>query len=117
MEVNKQLSRSWKSYIQNPYLLLAISRLRVPALFVYGEHDIRPSWPVKQVAQLLPFARFELIKRAEHVIWFSHQDELRRLLREFVDENCQTQARPVTGLCFGFSAALTATIDIVQHLR
>ena len=85
-EVNKQLNRSWKSYIQNPNLLLAISRLRVPALFVYGDRDIRPSWPVEQVAQLLPFARFKLIKGAEHVIWFSHQHELRRLLRDFVDE-------------------------------
>jgi proline iminopeptidase len=86
MEVNKQLNRSWKSYIQNPNLLSAISRLQVPACFVYGDRDIRPSWPIEQVAQLLPFARFELIKGAEHVIWFSHQNELRRLLREFIDE-------------------------------
>ena len=85
-EVNKQLNRSWKSYIQNPNLLLNLSRLRVPSLFVYGERDIRPSWPIKQVAQLLPFARFELINGAEHVIWFSHQNELRRSLRKFVDE-------------------------------
>ncbi len=86
MEVNKQLNRSWKSNIQNPNLLLAISRLRMPALFVYGDRDIRPSWPVEQVAQLLPFARFELITGAGHVVWFSHQNELRRLLRNFVDE-------------------------------
>lgn len=86
MEVNKQLNRSWKGYIQNPNLLLDISRLRVPALFVYGERDIRPSWPIKQVAQLLPDAHFQQIQGAEHVIWFSHQNELRRTLREFVDE-------------------------------
>lgn len=85
-EVNKQLNRSWKTYIQNPNLLSAISKLRVPALFVYGDRDIRPSWPTEQIAQLLPQARFELIKGAEHVIWFSHQDHLRRLLREFIDE-------------------------------
>ena len=86
LEVNKQLNRSWKTYIQNPNLLLSISRLRVPALFVYGDQDIRPSWPIKQVAQLIPHARFELIEGAEHVIWFSHREELRRLLREFVDD-------------------------------
>jgi proline iminopeptidase len=86
MEVNKQLNRSWKSYIQNPNLLLAISKLRVPALFVYGGRDIRPSWPIKQVAQLLPYGRLKLIEGAEHVIWFSHQKELRRVLRELVDE-------------------------------
>ena len=86
LEVNKQLNHSWKTYIQNPNLLLSISRLRVPALFVYGDRDIRPSWPIKQVAQLIAHARFELIEGAEHVMWFSHREELRRLLREFVDD-------------------------------
>lgn len=84
MEVNRQLSRSWKRYIQSPGLLRAISRLTVPALFVYGERDIRPSWPVEQVARLIPNARFELIEGAEHVIWHSHPDELESLLRTFV---------------------------------
>jgi proline iminopeptidase len=85
-EVNKQLNRSWKGYIQNPTLLRTISRLRVPALFVYGDRDIRPSWPVEQVANLMPNARFEFIKGAEHVIWFSHPNELKSILRSFVDD-------------------------------
>jgi proline iminopeptidase len=88
-EVNEQVNRSWKSYIQNSDLLLGLSRLRVPALFVYAERDIRPSWPVKQIAHLMPDARFELIKGAEHVIWFSHEHELRTLLRDFVGEVIQ----------------------------
>lgn len=83
-EVNKQLNSDWKRYIQNPDLLSSISRLRVPALFVYGERDIRPSWPVEQIARLMPAAHFDLIEGAEHVVWFSHDNELRMLLREFV---------------------------------
>lgn len=70
--------------VQRPDLLLKLSKLQAPALFVYGERDIRPSWPIKQVAQLMPNARFELIDGAEHVIWFSPQNELRVLLREFI---------------------------------
>ena len=85
-KVNKQINNDWKRYIQNPDLLSAISRLRVPALFVYGDQDIRPSWPVEQIARLMPAARFELIEGAEHVIWFSHENELRVLLRAFVQE-------------------------------
>ena len=85
-EVNKQLNRSWKCYIQKPGLLKAISQLELPALFVYGESDIRPSWPVEQVANLIPQGRFDLIKGAEHVIWFSHESELKWLLRRFVDD-------------------------------
>jgi proline iminopeptidase len=84
-EVNREINLSWKHYIQKPGLLKAISQLTVPALFVYGEKDIRPSWPVEQVVNLLPNARFELIKGAEHVIWFSHDKELKSLLRRFVD--------------------------------
>jgi proline iminopeptidase len=86
MEVNRQLNRSWKRYVQRPELLRAISGLAVPALFVYGDRDIRPSWPVEQMARLMPDARFELIEGAEHVIWFSHPDELRSLLRVFVGD-------------------------------
>jgi proline iminopeptidase len=85
-EVNEQLSRSWKAYIQNPTLLRTISRLRVPALIVYGDKDIRPSWPVEQVANLLSNAHFELIEGAEHVIWFSHPNELRSILRNYIDD-------------------------------
>jgi proline iminopeptidase len=91
MEVNKQLNRSWKSYIQNPNLLLAISRLRIPSLFVYGARDIRPSWPAQQVAHLIPHARFELIEGAEHVIWFSHFTELKLALRSFVENLRQNE--------------------------
>jgi proline iminopeptidase len=85
-QVNTQLSHSWKRYIQNPGLLRSISRLTVPALFVYGGRDIRPRWPVEQVARLMPNARFELIEGAEHVTWFSHPDELKSLLRSFHGE-------------------------------
>ncbi|HZN01187.1 MAG TPA: alpha/beta hydrolase [Pyrinomonadaceae bacterium] len=85
-EVNQEVNRSWKSYIHDPELLLAISRLSIPALFVFGDKDIRPSWPTRQITNLMPHARFELIEGAEHVIWHSHQTELRALLREFFDK-------------------------------
>ena len=83
-EVNRQVNSSWKRYVQHPGLLKSISELNVPALFAYGDRDIRPSWPIEQVARLMPAARFELIEGAEHVIWFSHPEELRSLLRAFV---------------------------------
>jgi len=89
-EVKNQLNLAWKRYIQNPSLLRALSELSVPALFVYGDRDIRPRWPTEQIAHLMPHARFELIEGAEHVIWYSHADELRLLLREFVRSDCET---------------------------
>jgi proline iminopeptidase len=97
MEVNRQVSRSWKRYIRNPELLRAISRLTATALFVYGERDIRPGWPVEQVAHLMPNARFELIEGAGHVIWFSHPDELKSLLRTFFGEVYEQAQQSVSG--------------------
>jgi proline iminopeptidase len=83
-QVNQQVNRSWKSYIQHPNLLKAISRLEIPALFVYGEEDIRPRWPVEQLANLMPKAHFELIEGAAHCIWLTHPNELRLALRGFL---------------------------------
>ena len=58
LEVNAQVNQSWKQYIQRPSLLNDIAHLHRPALSLYGNHDIRPSWPVEQIAQLVPDAHF-----------------------------------------------------------
>lgn len=84
MDVNRQLNRRWRQYIQHPTLLKRISELAVPALFVYGGEGIRQRWPTEQVANLMPGARFELIEGARHAVWLTHGDELRVLLRDFV---------------------------------
>lgn len=84
MEVNRQGNVSWKEYIQRPKLWKEISGLNRPALFLYGGRDIRPSWPVEQVAALLPDAQFHRIEDADHHIWTSHPDTMRELVRNFV---------------------------------
>ena len=86
MEVNAQVGQSWRQYVREPTLLRRIADLNVPALFAYGEKDIRPSWPVEQLARLLPKGRFELIKNAPHAIWVDHAEELKPILREFVEQ-------------------------------
>jgi pimeloyl-ACP methyl ester carboxylesterase len=40
----------------------------------------------------MPDARFELIEGAEHVVWLSHPDELKSLLRTF-DSNVGRRAQ------------------------
>lgn len=84
MTVNSELNASFREYVRQPHILRAISALQIPALFVWGEADIRPQWPVEQLAHLLPRARFVLIKNAPHVIWHTHAQELRRELRSFL---------------------------------
>ncbi|MBI5095087.1 MAG: alpha/beta hydrolase [Candidatus Hydrogenedentes bacterium] len=83
-DVNPEVNESWKEFVRRPDLLRRIAGLTVPALFVYGENDIRPSWPVEQLAQLLPYGQFVLISGAAHVIWLTHANALQNQLRDFV---------------------------------
>ena len=84
MEVNRQGNASWKEYIRQPNLWKGIAQLDRPALFLYGADDIRPSWPVEQVAALMPDAEFRLIEGADHHLWTSRAQIMRALLRAFV---------------------------------
>jgi proline iminopeptidase len=86
MEVNAQVNRSWKAYIQRPSLLNEIAHLERPALFLYGDQDIRPSWPIEQVARLLPNASFQMIAGADHHLWVTHAEPMREPLRNFVQQ-------------------------------
>lgn len=82
-EVNRQGNDSWREYIKKPDLLIRISELDIPALFIHGTDDIRPGWPGEQIASLMPNAIYETID-AEHYIWLFRPDELKQLLREFI---------------------------------
>jgi proline iminopeptidase len=82
-EVNKEGNDSWYKFIKKPELLKEISELDIPALFISGRFDIRPSWPAEQIARLMPDASFTNID-AEHYIWLFQPDQLKRLLRTFI---------------------------------
>lgn len=86
MEVNKQVHATWKEYIQRVYLLRYLADLYLPALFIYGGEDIRPSWPAEQVAMLLPYASFVLFPQSAHNIWLTDAKRLKRELRNFIKE-------------------------------
>ena len=85
-EVNRVGNASWREFIKRPTLLRRIAELGVPSLAVHGGEDIRPDWPVRQLAHLLPDARFELIGGAEHHMERTRPDGLRRLLRAFLGD-------------------------------
>jgi proline iminopeptidase len=84
MEVNRVGNDSTYDYCQRPDLLRRIARLDVPMLAIAGSEDIRPVWPVLQIVNLMPNARFELLEGAGHDLWLTHADVLRMLLRRFL---------------------------------
>lgn len=89
-EVNKIVHRSlvdsWRTFIKKPNLLKDISNLQLPTLFVYAQNDIRPSWSIQQISNLINHAKYVEIEGAEHYIWLKNKTELSEVLREFIQK-------------------------------
>lgn len=81
---NSQLNADYQRYVQRPTLFREIAALDVPALFLYGGADIRPSWAVEQVATLMPRARFVLLPQADHFLYPTHPHEVRAYADAFL---------------------------------
>jgi len=82
--VNPEGNRSWREYIKRPALFREIAHTRIPATFINGSEDIRPSWPTRQLAALMPNGRYIEIAGAAHAVWLTHATELRAAVREAV---------------------------------
>jgi proline iminopeptidase len=83
-DVYDQVLAGWKNVLQRPLLLHDLANLQISALFVYGDQDLRPGWPVEQVARLLPQARYISILGAPHLLWFTHPEVVEGALRDFM---------------------------------
>lgn len=78
--VNEMGNRTYKTYIKRPELLSEIAGLSLPATYIAASEDIRPNWPIKQLAALLRASYVE-IDGAAHCIWLTHPQELQTALR------------------------------------
>ena len=76
-EVNNAVNISFRKYIQKPFLYKDIASLKIPALFLSAEKDIRSDWPVRQIQALIENSVFITIPEAAHYIWLTHYDEMR----------------------------------------
>src|SRR5262249_38655055 len=85
-EVNHELGRDWKEYIHHPLLLREIAINQIPALFLVGALDIRPSWAVEQVARLMPNGQYISIANAPHLLWESRADAVRGYLHDYLEQ-------------------------------
>lgn len=85
-EVNAMGNASWRQYIQRPELLRDLAQLEIPAIFLAAGADIRPNWPITQLANLLPCGRYAEVEGAGHYIWLTNPEPLRHELRHAVRE-------------------------------
>lgn len=89
--VNPDGNRSWREYIKRPTLFREIADMDIRAVFINGGEDIRPNWPTKQLASLMPRGRYVEIPGAAHYIWLTHAAELRHELRRAVRHLAQSE--------------------------
>ncbi|MFC6706327.1 alpha/beta fold hydrolase [Flexivirga alba] len=68
-EVHEALKASFRGWIHEPELFRALADSPVPMRFVAAAEDIRPSWPLRQLAELVPSARFSEVPGVVHNFW------------------------------------------------
>lgn len=68
-EVRAALWGSFPDWIHQPRLWLDLANSPVPMTFIAAGCDIRPSWPLQQLAELVPGGVFEVVPSAVHDFW------------------------------------------------
>ncbi|MGK8507437.1 alpha/beta fold hydrolase [Nocardia asiatica] len=71
-EVHAALSASFVQWIREPDLLRRLADSEVAITFIAPQHDIRPSWPLRQLAALVPRGTFEELPGVAHNLWSTH---------------------------------------------
>ncbi|MDF0531525.1 alpha/beta hydrolase [Tsukamurella sp. 8F] len=67
--VHASLSKDFKEWIHTPQLWRRVADCRVHMTFLAAADDIRPDWPLRQLAELLPNGAFEVVDGADHNFW------------------------------------------------
>ncbi|MEU4312004.1 alpha/beta hydrolase [Nocardia sp. NPDC024068] len=94
-EVHAALTAAFVEWIHEPDLFRRLADSPVPMTFVAPEHDIRPSWPLRQLAALVPGGRFEELPGAAHNVWATHPGVWTDLVtRLCADPNARSAAEP-----------------------
>jgi len=73
-EVHAALWGSFKDWIHRPTLWRALADSAVPMSFIAAGNDIRPSWPLQQLAELVPGGTFQVVPDVVHDWWATEAD-------------------------------------------
>ncbi len=83
--VHAALWGSFPDWVHEPGLWRALADSAVPMRFVAAGRDIRPSWPLEQLAQLVPHGSFEVVPDVPHDFWATHPE----IWRETCTRRCR----------------------------
>ena len=70
--VHAALGASFTEWIHRADLWRGLAACDVPMHFIAAGDDIRPSWPLAQLAELVPHGRFSTVPGVPHDFWFTH---------------------------------------------
>jgi pimeloyl-ACP methyl ester carboxylesterase len=82
--VNARLNAEWTPLVDSGVLRERARALRVPTLVLHGDGDPRPAWPARELAELIPGARFVLLDDVGHEPFWERPEPLRGQLRGFL---------------------------------
>ena len=74
LEVCASLSASFTDWIHQPDLWRRLADCSVPVHLIAAGADVRPSWPLQQLAELMPAGRFSSVPGVPHDFWSTHPD-------------------------------------------
>jgi pimeloyl-ACP methyl ester carboxylesterase len=79
---------AWKPYMYSLTMPHLLGGMRVPSLVVWGDDDkVVPRGAGERYAELLPNARFEVVRNAGHCVEMEQPDALARLVVPFIEHN------------------------------
>ena len=76
------LSESFLEWIHEPGLFRSLADSPVRMRFIAAGNDIRPDWPLRQLAELVPAGSFELIAGVDHSFWTTDPERWIKVVTE-----------------------------------
>lgn len=73
-EVHAALGESFTDWIHRPDLWRGLADCRVPMHLIAAGDDARPSWPLAQLAALVPHGEFSTVPEVPHNFWSTDPD-------------------------------------------
>ena len=71
-QVYAALWASFTEWVHEPQLWRRLADSPVPMTFIAPGDDVRPTWPLQQLAALVPQGAFEVVPGAGHDFWSTH---------------------------------------------
>jgi len=81
-DVHAALGHAFTDWTQQPDLWRCLADCPVPMRFVVAADDIRPYWPIRQLAHLVPEATCTVVPGVAHDFWSTHPQTWRSTVEE-----------------------------------